>query len=257
MLLAGKNILVFAATGAIGSGVAHKLAREGANVYLSGRNGDKTHALAKVIRDEGCVAQAAVVDATDPAAIEAYVQQIAAEAGRIDGVFNAIGGHPAALGYPEPVASLGFEQFMLPLQTILGSTYLTARAAGLVMAQQGGGSILTLSATLSSMTAPFMANISATCAAIEGLTRSLAGEFGRAGVRVNCVRSSGMPETPTIQATGAGYQQLGYNIPMNLPPLGRQITVQDTAGAAAFLLSDLASGMTGQVVTVCAGAFVD
>lgn len=88
------------------------------------------------------------------------------------------------------------------------------------------------------------------------MTHSLAGEFGPAGVRVNCVRGSGMPETRTIQETGAGVAALGRPPSMSLPPLGRPITVADTASTAAFLASDLASGMTAQIVTVCAGAFV-
>jgi len=185
------------------------------------------------------------------------VERVAAAAGRIDGTFNGIGGHPKDLGYPSPSTTTSFEHFMMPLQVILGSTFLTSRAvAKQLIAQGSGGSIVTLSATLSVMTAPFMAGISATCAAIEGLTRSLAGEFGPAGVRVNCVRGNGMPETGTIQETGAGYQNLGYAIPMVLPPLGRPITVAETAATAAYLLSDSSSGMTGQVVTVSAGAFV-
>jgi NAD(P)-dependent dehydrogenase (short-subunit alcohol dehydrogenase family) len=146
---------------------------------------------------------------------------------------------------------------MRPANVILLSTFLTSRIVARSMAERKAGSIVTLTATLSSMTAPFMAGITATSAAIEGLTRSLAGEFGPAGIRVNCVRGNGMPETRTIQETVAGYIELGYAIPMALPPLGRPITVAETAAAVAFLLSDHASGMTGQVVTVSAGAFVD
>ena len=125
------------------------------------------------------------------------------------------------------------------------------------MARSGGGAVVTLSATLSGMTAPFMAGISAACGAVEAMTRSLAGEFGRAGVRVNCVRGSRMPETRTIQETGAGLIGLTGELPnMALPPLGRPISAEDTAKAAAFLASDHASGLTGQVVTVCGGVFV-
>ena len=71
------------------------------------------------------------------------------------------------------------------------------------------------------------------------------------------VRGSGMPETRTIQETVAGQIAVSGQPPkMSLPPLGRPITVNETVSTAAFLLSDDASGMTGQVVTVCAGAFV-
>jgi 3-oxoacyl-[acyl-carrier protein] reductase len=255
MNLGGKNIVIFAATGAIGSETARTFARQGAHVWVSGRNGEKINALVTDICAQGGNATGDIVDATDELAVDAYITRIVDSAGKIDGVFNAIGGHPETLGYPAPTATTPLEHFMRPLNVILLSTFLTSRVVGRVMVQQKSGAVVTLSATLSSMTAPFMAGISATCAAIEGLTRSLAGEFGSAGVRVNCVRGNGMPETRTIQETGEGYIRLGYNIPMNLPPLGRPITVAETAATAAFLMSDAASGMTAQVVTVSAGAF--
>jgi 3-oxoacyl-[acyl-carrier protein] reductase len=76
-------------------------------------------------------------------------------------------------------------------------------------------------------------------------------------VRVNCVRGSAMPETRTIQETGAGQAKLrGAPPSFPVPPLGRPITVAETANAAVFLASDASSGMTGQTVTVCAGQFV-
>jgi 3-oxoacyl-[acyl-carrier protein] reductase len=258
MLLESKHALVFAATGAIGSEVARTFAREGATVWASGRNADALESLVAEIRAAGGTAHADVLDATDPDAVDAYVARVAERAGRIDAAFNAIGGRPDELGYPRRSPEVPFDEFMEPLRRILGSTFLTARAVGARMVQQsGGGAIVTLSATLTGMTAPHMASITATCGAIEALTRSLAGEFGPAGVRVNCVRGSAMPETRTIRETFAGQAALAGGPPMMaLPPLGRPITVKETAATAAFLASPSASGMTGQVVTVCAGAFV-
>jgi NAD(P)-dependent dehydrogenase (short-subunit alcohol dehydrogenase family) len=257
MLLNSKNILVFAATGAIGRTTAQIFAREGAQVWLSGRNRDSLEEVVAAIKAEGGKARADVVDATDEEAVNRYVSEVAEQAGKIDGVFNAIGSRPRELGYPTPAAQLSLEQFFKPIQVIVGSTFLTSRAVARYMEKQGGGAIVTLSATLSSMTAANMANISATCGAIEALTRSLAGEYGSAGIRVNCVRGSGMPETRTIQETVAGQIELSGVVPsMSLPPIGRPITVAETAKVAAFLASEGASGMTGQVVTVCGGVFV-
>lgn len=257
MILENKQVLVFAATGAIAGAAARKFANEGAHVWVSGRDEARLEKLVAEIQEAGGQATCRKVDATSEAEIDAHIKEVVAESGAIHGVFNGIGGRPADLGYPAPVQQLNLEQFMLPLHTILGSTYLTARAAGLAMSESGGGSIITLSATLSGMSAPFMAGLTAACGAIEAMTRSLAGEFGRAGVRVNCVRASAMPETSTIQETMAGQIEIMGTAPdIALPPLGRPITVDETVSTAAFLMSDLASGMTGQVVTVCAGAFV-
>ena len=257
MLLNAKHALVFTATGVIGSGVARRFAQEGATVWISGRHPDALEELEAAIRAAGGTAHAEVVDATDPEAVDAYIGRVAEAAGKLDVVFNAIGGRPVDLGYPQPSTTQDLAAFMLPLQIVLGSQFLTSRAAASHMARTGGGAVVTLSATLSGMTAPFMAGISAACGAVEAMTRSLAGEFVRAGVRVNCVRGSGMPETRTIQETGAGLVALTGELPsMALPPLGRLISIEDTAKAAAFLASDHASGMTGQVVTVCGGVFV-
>lgn len=197
------------------------------------------------------------MDATDQAAVDAYVAATAASAGRIDAVFNGIGGRPADLAYPRTLADLDLAGFLRPIDRIVGSQYLTSRAAGLVMARQGHGSVITLSATLSGMAAAHMANITTTCGAVEALTRSLAGELGPSGVRVNCVRASAMPETRTIAETGAGQAAITGRPPeFGVPPLGRPVTVAETAATAAFLASDLASGTSGQVLTVCAGQFV-
>lgn len=254
-MLAGKNALIFAATGGIGSEVARTFAREGAHVYISGRNPAALETLVGQIRQAGGQATAEVVDATDPAAVQAYVAQVVAAAGRIDATFNAIGLPPSELGYPARSTEQPLDDFFKPLHTILGSTFLTSRAVGAQMVRQGSGAIITLSATLSIWTGAYMAGISATCAAIEGLTRSLAGEFGPAGVRVNCVRGNAMLETRTIAETGAGLVALGYQPSMSPTLLGRPITIGETAATAAFLASDAASGITAQVLTVAAGAF--
>ncbi len=256
--LTNKNILVFAATGAIAGAAARKFALEGAHVWLSGRDAARLNPLADEIRAQGGQVTVHPVDATDPDAVQAYVDQVASDAGSIHGVFNGIGGRPVDLRYPQPSTTQSFEDFMVPLQRIVGSQFLTARATGAHMMKQGtGGAIVLLSATLSGMTAPFMAGISAANGGVEALARALAGEFGPSGIRVNVVRGSGMPETRTIQETVSGLVELTGQPPkMNLPPLGRPIMVAETVNAAAFLMSDEASGMTGQVVTVCAGAFV-
>lgn len=257
MLLAAKNTVIFASTGAVSSEVARTFAKEGATVWLSGRNQEKLEVLKRQIEAGGGKAHAERVDATAAREVERYLERVAREVGSVDVVFNGIGLKPAELGYPARSTSLELDTFLKPFHIILGSQFLTSRAAGALMMRQGSGAVVTLSATLSGMAAPHMAALSATCGAVEAMTRSLAGEFGPKGVRVNCVRGSAMPETKTIQDTSAAQVHLSGEAPRpSVPPLGRPITVAETAATAAFLASDHASGMTGQVVTVCAGQFV-
>lgn len=116
------------------------------------------------------------------------------------------------------------------------------------MKRRGSGTILTLSATLSGGTFEYMARVSVACGAIEVMTQALAAEFGPSGIRANCVRGSAIPETRTIQETGAGVAAVSDRTPqMGVPPLGRPITVEETVKAVVFLASDLASGMTAQI----------
>lgn len=263
MMLDSKNALVFAATGAISSEVARTFAREGASVWLSGRDSDSLKELAESIEADGGTATAEVVDATDPKAVKNYVDRVAEQAGRIDAVFNGIGGRPADLGYPARSTDQDLAVFLRPLSIILGSTFLTSRTVAAHMVQQGSGSIVTLTASLSAITAANMAGISAACGAIEAMTRSLSGEFGPSGVRVNCVRGDAMPETITIQETTAGQARIAGIEPdemqlsaISQSPLGRPITVAETAATVAFLASDASSGMTSQILSVSGNALV-
>ncbi|MEL6179901.1 MAG: SDR family oxidoreductase [Myxococcota bacterium] len=253
-MLNNKVMAVFAAGGAVAGAVAREWARQGARVFVSGRRGESVEALVEQIREEKGAASGAVVDALDDAAIGSWLDAVIAECGQLDGVFNGIGGRPQELGYPALSNTQPLEDFMLPITRIAGSQFLTARHGAQRM--NHGGAVVLLSATLSGMAARHMAGISATCGAVEALTRSLAGEYGPQGVRINCLRASAMPETRTIQETGAGLAALSAAMQAPLPPLGRPTSVSDTAHTAAFLVSDHALGMTGQVVTVCGGAFV-
>jgi len=257
--LRGKNILVFAATGSIGSVTARHLAGQGAHVWLSARNGEALDALAREITARGGVASTEIVDATSDHEVTAHVDRIAA-LGPIDGVFNAIGATPSDLGYPSISTTLDLDTFYRPLHLILGSTFLTSRAAARPMLARGSGSIVTLSASLTGSPVRWMAALTATCGAIESLTRSLAVEFAPAGVRVNCVRGDAMPDTRTIPLTTAGMAALAGVSPeafmaqMPPPPSGRPVTTIDTARTVAFLLSDAAAATSAQVINVAGQA---
>jgi NAD(P)-dependent dehydrogenase (short-subunit alcohol dehydrogenase family) len=257
MRLEGKTVLVFAAGGAIGDAVTRRLAKLGARVFATFRSEEGLSAL----RDLPGIS-CARVDASDDRAVRQFVDHIAETTGCIDLVFNAIGPRAAEAAYATPAVELSHEKFLLPIVTIAGSQFLTARAAARHMLRQGQGSIVLLSASLSGLAIPLMSGITAACGAVEALVRPLAAEFGPHGVRVNCVRAGGMPETRTIRETnaamaralGATPEAVSSRTMANL--LQRPVRLDEAAAAVAFLASDDASGMTGQVVSVCAGATV-
>ncbi len=261
MMLQNKHALILGAGGAIGSAVARRLTAEGAHVFLAGRTESVLESLAAELD-----APWERVDSTDEAAVSAWVGRVAREAGGIDVMFNAIGPRPIDADYATPSTTIPYGRFTLPLNVIVGSQFLTARAVARHMVPRGRGSIVFLSASLTGQFIPFMSGITAACGAVEALSRTLATEFGPAGVRVNCVRAGGMPETRTIAETtanmaatmaatmGVQTDEAAHSTATNV--LRRPLRLEETAATVAWVASDLASGVAGQVVNVCAGAIV-
>ncbi len=263
-LLKDKTAVIFGAGGAIGGQLARVFAREAATVFLSGRHLKPVETVAGEIRAANGRAEAAEVEALDERAITDYLERVVKGAGRIDIVVNAIGVPPLEYGNGTMSLELSYEQFLLPLTAHVGSQFLTARAAARQMLPRKSGVILTLSASPAKLAVPALAGFSAACAAIEGMTRSLAADWGPLGIRVICLRPEAMPETRTIQQVFAEHgRTLGIGgeamteVIKEKALLKRLPTLAETAEIAAFLVSDRASAMTGAVANVSCGAVID
>lgn len=258
MLLKSKNVVIFAATGDIGRAVAQASAREGANLFLSGRDKGRVNALADSLRPTIGSVRATQVDATDEVAVERYL--MALEGVGVDVVFNAIGIRAEEGGYGMPAEVLPFASFMRPVQVHLGSQFVTSRIAARQMRVRKRGVIVTLSASLGKEARPFMCGVSSACGAIEAMTRGLAAELSPAGVRVVCVRPGAMFETRTIQETiranaaTAGIPEEAFKDAIRMGALmQRAVTVDETANIVVLVASDMASCLTGQVVDASCG----
>jgi 3-oxoacyl-[acyl-carrier protein] reductase len=181
MLLRDKVAVIYGAGGAIGGAVARTFAREGARVFLGGRNVAPVEAVAKDIVATGGEAEAAKVDALDEDAVEQHAAGVIQKAGRIDVASNAIG-----LGAVQgiPLIDLKREDFVSPIATWTTTQFLTARAAARHMAQKRSGVILTLSASPARLAIASTGGFGVACAAIEGLSRTLAAELSPLGIRV-------------------------------------------------------------------------
>ena len=248
MLLENKNAIVYGAAGAIGGAVARAFARDGARVFLAGRTLATLEEVAAGIRAHGGMADAAQVDAMDKAAVDAHADRVVAAVGSIDVSFNAV-----AVDVVQGVAltEISVEDFMAPITGLCRTNFLTATAAARHMATQGGGVIVTLSASSAKETRHEMGGFSLANAAIEALTRTLAGEFGRRGVRVVGLRSNFTPETyPAVTD-----EQLAPLLKDTL--LGRLPRLADLAGTAVYLASDGAGAMSGAMVNLTCGAIID
>ncbi|CAN5858683.1 SDR family oxidoreductase [soil metagenome] len=263
MLLKDKTAVVFGAGGAIGSQVAEIFSREGATLFLSGIHIDRINSIASRLKnktDHKNNVYVDEIDALNEKSINIYFENIINQPDKMDIVFNATGIQPIDGHYGKPATELSYDKFLLPLMAHTGTQFLTARAAAKHMIPQGSGVILTLSASVGQRPTPFMAGIASACAAIEGMTRSLAAEFGPKGIRVICLRPSAMPETRTIRQTyTANAQTMGITkekltaIIQESTLLKHSVTLTETAEIAAFLVSDRATALTGQTVDVSCG----
>jgi NAD(P)-dependent dehydrogenase (short-subunit alcohol dehydrogenase family) len=198
MLLNDKVAVIYGAGGDVGGAVARAFAREGAKVFLSGRNLSKVEAVAADVIRRGGVAEAAEVDALDEQAVEKYVGAVAAKAGAIDISFCAIV-ISKALPQRVPLLELPAEEFALPIATYAQAHFLTARSAARRMVERRSGVILTITATPSRLAFPNAGGSAPAFAAVVALTRTLSAELAPQGVRAVCLMPNAMPETETIR----------------------------------------------------------
>jgi NAD(P)-dependent dehydrogenase (short-subunit alcohol dehydrogenase family) len=255
--------VIFGAGGAVGSAVAKEFASQGARVFLSGHHPGGVEALASDIESTGGLAEARGVDVLDEPSVEAYFEDVVQRAGSVDVVVNLTGPRPQAYSNGRNTLDLPLEHFTLPLTTLVPAQFVTARAAARHMLKQHSGVILLVTAVPSRG----LANVSAigsAFGAMESLTRCLAVDLGPSGVRVVCIRSGAMIDTPTIQASlDNAARQLSLSKEQaaarleQATLLKRLPTAADTARLAAFLVSDAACAMTGVIVNASSGSVVD
>jgi NAD(P)-dependent dehydrogenase (short-subunit alcohol dehydrogenase family) len=263
MMLRDKVAVIYGAGGDVGGAVARAFAREGAKLFLSGRNLRKLEAITADIIGRGGVAEAAQVDALDEQAVDKYVDAVAEKAGSIDISFCAISiGH--ALPNRAPLVELSAEHFALPIATYTQANFLTARSAARHMVARRSGVILTITATPSRLAFPNVGGNAPAYAAIVALTRTLSAELAPHGVRALCLMPNAIPETATIResfgryAKAAGVTHAEYQARLeSMTHLRRLTTLAELGNAAAFLASDQASAMTGTVVNLSGGASAD
>jgi NAD(P)-dependent dehydrogenase (short-subunit alcohol dehydrogenase family) len=258
MLLENKNAIVCGAGGAIGGAVARAFAREGARVFLAGRTLSTLDRVAEEISAAGGVAETAQVDALDEQAVEKHVGEVVEQAGSIDVSFNAISIRDVQL---TPLVEMSREDFMSPIATGTTTHFLTARAAARHMIEQGSGVILTLSSSAVRAYVPgvYVGGFGVACTAIEALTKQLAAELGPRGIRVNCLRPEGIPESwegASTEDWSAPPAEIEAQMKAR-SSLGRVTTLADVGNAAAFLASDRAGATTGTVFNLTSGTVVD
>ncbi|HEX3825480.1 MAG TPA: SDR family oxidoreductase [Mycobacteriales bacterium] len=258
MLLANKTAVIYGAGGTIGGAVAEAFAAEGARLFLAGRTGAKVDEVAARIARDGGTASAAEVDALDENAVERHAAAIAAEAGRIDIMFNAIGMHDVQ---GPGLLELTVEDTYRPVHNGFRSNLITARATARHMLEHRSGVLLTITAGPAREATPGVGGFGPACDTIEALWRNLAAELGAHGVRTIGIRSAGSPDSPDLQAMFAEHaaaegvpladylEGVGAHTLLNRLPL-----VAEVAAAVTLMASERASALTGTFIDVTCGS---
>ena len=257
MLLKDKNAIIYGAGGSIGSAVARAFAREGAHVFLTGRDTAGLESVAQEIAAMGGVAEVAQVDAFDENAVEAHVANLVKTTGRIDISFNAVDIAGSTQG--TALLELSADAISVPVMHRVSANFLTARTAAKHMVENGSGVILMMTASPARMAWPLTGSFGVECAAIEGLCRSLASEISPRGVRVICIRSAGSPEAfadDLNDSFGKGRAEMTEMI-ADKTLLKRTPSLAEVGNVAALMASDYASPMTATVANMTCGSIVD
>jgi NAD(P)-dependent dehydrogenase (short-subunit alcohol dehydrogenase family) len=252
MILKGRTAIVTGAGSGIGRAAAEIIAREGAVVAVVDHNGDGANETVEAIRAAGGKAQALVCDVTDDYVLEEnFIGFIKAEGG-IDILHNHAGAQVEGdlLG----VSVAGFDKsWALNVR----AHFLGARIVMPFMKEAGRGVILNTSSSSGVLYDREMIAYTTTKHAVIAMTRQMAGDYGRFGIRVNAL-CPGWVDTPfnaPFIAQMGGRTEVEKYI-RDKVPLGRWASVEEIAEAVLFLVCDRSSYMTGQILVVDGGETV-
>lgn len=252
MLLKNKVGLVTGASRGVGAAIAKVLAREGASVVVNYfQSKEKAEGVAKAIADEGGKAIAIRADVTSEAETKAMVESAIKAFGRIDVVVNnalpKYAFNPSA-NYVS-VESVSWENFETQFKGAVGGAVNVVKACLPQMKAQGGGSVINISTNLVYNPVVTYYDYATAKAAMIGLTRMLAAELGKYGVRVNLIAGGLLSITDASAMTTKEV----FDFVAGITPLRKVTTVEDFAESVLFFASEWSRAITGQSISVDGG----
>ena len=236
-----KNVLVTGGSGEIGAAISRRLARSGWRVLVHAHTqADRAGALADEISASGGSAQSITFDVTDPAATSAALGAVL-EHGPIQGVVHNAGIHDDA-----PMAGMSAKQWHRVIDVSLHGFYNVLQPVLLPMIRTRWGRIVSVTSVAGILGNRGQANYAAAKAGLHGATRALALEVASRGVTVNAV-------APGIIATATTAAVFDAERIARLVPMNRAGNPDEVAGLIAYLMSEDAGYVTGQVISINGG----
>jgi citronellol/citronellal dehydrogenase len=243
----GRVAIVTGGGTGIGYATAMQLARLGANVVIAARTADELEAAAaRITEASGNRCLAVPTDVKQEDACIAMVQRTMDEFGRVDILVNNAGG--TRMGPLESIPTRGWDSIF---DLNARSAYFCTREAGKHMIAQRSGSIVNISSGAGVNGVKGGAHYSAAKSALQMFTRVTAAEWGRFGIRANCVAAGAIASERVSEAwkvAGLDEAEMG-----KATPLGRLGTPDDMANMIVFFASDAASYISGETISVCGG----
>lgn len=241
--------IVTGSAGGIGEAVARALAQRGVRVIVADLRPDAAEEACKRLRAEGLTAEPVAVDVGNEASVGAMVESVLGRWGRIDSLVNNAGVESS-----RPFLEIGLDEYERVMRVNLTGVWLCCRAVIPVMMRQKAGCILNVSSVAGQRGGGLLgtAAYSTSKGAVIALTKALAREFAKSGIRVNAV-------APSLTMTDLARRQLARLDPSTLDrviamtPLGRVAEPREVASVIAFLTSDEAAFVTGHVYNVDGG----
>ncbi len=239
-----ENKTAFISAGATGIGfaAAQALVEKGYKVMICARREDS---LKDAVTRLGPNSRYVVCDIGKRSDVDAAIAHTVAEFGKLDYAINSAGSGVAA-----PLLDLGDDQIDSCLQTNINGTLYAVQAEGRAMRDNGGGSIVNISSIAGQVAHPWMSAYSMSKAAVDMLTKCAAEELGEFNIRVNAIQP-GLIKTEMTEFIAE--EKISRDVYLTLSPLSRIGNPADIGKLAAFLLSDEAQFITGQIIAADGG----